>query len=1017
MSKIVNAFENIITGMSRYVVSDDMPDYCDLRTVVRLTESDRNYRPDLEAPYINVTESGEYCSTFEVQGGFCEMDEDAPATAKYSFDGFIGNVAQSMATDFKSPGHKISMVFENDPTLGQQELKRLMAHQYRSIDRTGVTMKDILDENIEKLSPWVSRERVWLTCWTSRITLAPQELRAENRRIAAMASKSPSARFGQVPDYSELPGLKIRHDAFLDMMEQSFNNGGDGQLLTLLDAHQVGNEIRRQVDRLGTSDDWYPLLPGDNLRPHGKRKADDTSNFLAPWLNFQLMNVDGKSEDNFIFINGMWHATLSVSLGPQQILTFAQLKARIPRSVPFRLRIDVMPGGLAALSWKKTVLDFTAYIPSLRPIWQSVEQLSKLNEHDPVCVMTVVASTWAKTKAEVTLQMTLLQKALQGWGVCEVTTTFGNPYRAWASTVLAARTGGGPHNLYPPLSDALSMLPLSRPASAWPDDASAIFPTPDGKIFPVGLASSLQTKFTELIAGEPGTGKSLILNKLSDCVICNAQQKLPFIAIVDKGYSAQGMIQLVRDSLPAERKDEAIGIVLRNHSDHCRNMFDIQLGARYPIEPELNWMKTILTAMCIDPATGLPPNAKDIGLLLERAIREAYKDRDEYNPRKYEVGESPDVDKVLHESGLWEKYGQEWWRECPWYDVRDLLFDAGYLQAAQRAQFLAVPELADMSTYINSDIIRNGFKNVIRDGSQNELLIEYVARQLQQACSEYKMLAGRTQFVISPATRIIAIDLNNVMGDTSASGQLKTGIMYMFAGQISGGDFILPQFRRELMEAVAPAYRDLHHARLEQLDQEVKSKYYDELHNAKDIPFIFPALETQDREQRKFGIRTVLCSQYLGDFPTSILKSANSLYLMQIRQEDVSLLTEHFEVPEVTIRKFMQIPKGPAPDGSGTSFLAVFRTKLGRIAQILKNTMGARELWALSSSPGDTSLRQKLYDQLDGPTAREILAEAFPKGSASRVIESRRKKAGQRDDTNATTQLADELIQNRGYRI
>ncbi|MCP5613398.1 hypothetical protein NL294_27200, partial [Klebsiella pneumoniae] len=74
--------------------------------------------------------------------------------------------------------------------------------------------------------------------------------------------------------------------------------------------------------------------------------------------------------------------------------------------------------------------------------------------------------------------------------------------------------------------------------------------TPDGKIIPVGLASAKQNKHTEVIVGEPGSGKSLIMNMLSNAIVCNAQQKLPFIAVVDKGYSAQGQIQLIRDSLP-----------------------------------------------------------------------------------------------------------------------------------------------------------------------------------------------------------------------------------------------------------------------------------------------------------------------------------------------------------------------------------------------------------------------------------------------------------------------------------
>ncbi|PAU41150.1 hypothetical protein CKF46_27850, partial [Klebsiella pneumoniae] len=74
-----------------------------------------------------------------------------------------------------------------------------------------------------------------------------------------------------------------------------------------------------------------------------------------------------------------------------------------------------------------------------------------------------------------------------------------------------------------------------------------------------------------------------------------------------------------------------------------------------------------------------------------------------------------------------------------------------------------------------------------------------------------------------------------------------------------------------------------------------------------------------------------------------------------------------------------------------------FRTKAGRIAHILKNTAGPKELWALSSTQGDTALRDYLYDELDGPTARAILAENFEHGSAQRVIEFRRKKAGEQD--------------------
>ncbi len=133
---------------------------------------------------------------------------------------------------------------------------------------------------------------------------------------------------------------------------------------------------------------------------------------------------------------------------------------------------------------------------------------------------------------------------------------------------------------------------------------------------------------------------------------------------------------------------------------------------------------------------------------------------------------------------------------------------------------------------------------------------------------------------------------------------------------------MLPQYRDELLEAVPTLYHPMHLDRLEQLDQEVKTKVYDELHNAKQVPFIFPMLETQDREQRKFGIRTVLSSQYVSDFPDAILNSANSLYMMEVDPKDEKLLTDTIKVPKVTLQRFQRLGSGPAADGSGVPFWA-----------------------------------------------------------------------------------------------
>ncbi|HCO9409025.1 TPA: hypothetical protein OCC30_004428 [Escherichia coli] len=272
----------------------------------------------------------------------------------------------------------------------------------------------------------------------------------------------------------------------------------------------------------------------------------------------------------------------------------------------------------------------------------------------------------------------------------------------------------------------------------------------------------------------------------------------------------------------------------------------------------------------------------------------------------------------------------------------------------------------------------------------------------------------RTRFMINPETRVIAVDLNNVAGDKTPAGRLKTGIMYLLAGQIAGGDFTLPQYRDEVLKQLPREYHEIALKRINQLDQEVKTKVYDELHNARGIDFIWENLDTQEREQRKFAIRTVLSTQYLRDYPESVLKSANTLWLLRYKPEDIPVLRDNFNVPEFMLKRFLKMPEGPAPDGSGVPVLGVFRVKSGTLARILKFTVGPLELWALNSSPKDSALRKTLTNKLGSVRARKILAENFPRGSATSLIEHR---AGQHNSDNVIEELASELIRKQGYNL
>jgi intracellular multiplication protein IcmB len=1013
--------EEALAYASRYALGQDFTRYCDLRTVIGLTAEDKKRRPEMKSPWIFVTNDGHYASIFEIEGTYCAFNEQYAVTEEEKrdqalFSSYIERLKTLLSSEFQTPGHKLSFVFERDPDKARQELHKLLAHQYRGLRRMGLNLTDILDERIEKMVPFVSRERAFLVIYTARQALTASEIRDEEKRRSSELKNTPGARYGQNPMFQSLEGLKIRHETFVTTLENQFCTSDYGTRIRLMDAHEFGFLLREEISRNTLAHDWKPFLPGDIKWPRGIPKEGDHSSLLAPHLHYQLFNSDPVVEDNFVRFDDLWYATLALSLGPQQPETFSQLFSKINRQLPWRIRIDLMPGGLKVLGGKKLVLSMAALIPPLRPIYQSVQWLESVGKNDPVCVMTLCASTWGKTKEEVKRNRTLLQKGLQSWGVCEVTGSFGDPVRAWVASIAGANALSVPSLMFPPLSAALALLPVQRPATPWSDDASIVFMTPDGKPFPVRLASNLQTKFTEIVAGESGTGKSVLLGALSEAIIFPGQTRLPFWSCVDKGFSAQGLIRLLRDALPEARKHEVIGHVLENSREHCKNPFDVQLGMKSPLTPELEFMINICEALCINPETGIPPNAQDCRQILATIIEIAFNRNANESPIRYALTIEPRVDDALEKTGLNNEYDKHWWAKASWYEVRDLLFARGELKAATRAHYQAMPELSDLQIYLNDEDVRKRYGEISREGS-GEPLLAYMERCLSSALRSYKMLSGRTMFELNPDTRVIAIDLNNVVGGKTRSGQVKTGLMYLYAGQLAAGHFELPQYRNELMEQLPELYQPYHHERLTQLAQEVKTKVYDELHNAKDIPFIIEKLVTQDLDNRKFFIRTVLSSQYLNHFPPAILKSANSLYLMQVSHEDLPLLTEHFGVPAHTAQSFRHLGTGASPDGSGTHFLACFRLKTGRVVQILKNTLGPKELWALNSTPKDAALRDQLYDLLDGRTARAILADAFPTGSAERLIDLRQKEARETDHGNVINRLASELISARGLEI
>ena len=148
----------------------------------------------------------------------------------------------------------------------------------------------------------------------------------------------------------------------------------------------------------------------------------------------------------------------------------------------------------------------------------------------------------------------------------------------------------------------------------------------------------------------------------------------------------------------------------------------------------------------------------------------------------------------------------------------------------------------------------------------------------------------------------------------------------------------------------------------------------------------------------------------------------NSLFYDAPDGRDEEYLKQlEINIPADILRRFRQLPQGVYPDGSGTAFLGIFKTKRGLICHILKNIRSKTAL-GIELFCKDRALRDVLYEELGTKQAREVLANRFPMGSASSIIDEMVVNQGGERDSEEESQtmamkLAKEIISDvKGFR-
>ncbi len=753
----------------------------------------------------------------------------------------------------------------------------------------------------------------------------------------------------------------------------------------VIEAHDALRAVKNNLYPSKANKSWKACLPGDPIPPRAPNSKKDMSEVLWPSLRQQLSLADAQVVNESIVRIGdrLWGGA-DITLAPMDPSPFPMLLNRLfDAKVPYRISFMIEGGGASSVamrSFAATLLGVTNAVN--KQIKYSLEGLQRMARQEPVVKLRISVATWGPQDNIRVIQDRLsnLVQAVESWGYCQVSEFSGDPLDCVMSSAMGIHCAGTAPSAIAPMYEVMKLMPWQRPSSPF-EQGAMLFRTPDGKVWPYQTGTNVTTTWFDLIFAQPGAGKSVLMNSINmACCLSPGIQKLPYVSVIDIGPSSAGMISLIKEGLPEDRKHEAEHYRLRMTQDYAVNPFDTKLGCRYALMDERSYLVELLTLLCTPPGAERPYDG--IQQLAGMVVDEMYRWRDDKaansEARPYLARLDLDIDEALQKHKIHLPDDPYWW------DVVDRLYDAGDITMAIKAQRHASPSLSDAITASRRPQIRSLLEQTSIGGTA-ENVIDAFERMITAAIREFPILSGVTQFDVSQA-RICALDLMDVSPQGDDTADRQTAIMYMLARHIMVSNWWLGP---EMISAIPDKYKPYHELRLQDIMETPKRLCYDEFHRTNGSTSVRAQVVRDVREGRKRGVQIALSSQLLDDFDDNMIDLATGVWVLgaAISDQAVDNIKDRFGL-SMTARNVIR-HRLTGPKSIGAPALLVLGTVDGRYEQHLYNTLGPIELWALSTSSEDVAIRTRLYDILGAHRARQMLAANFPGGSARGEIKRR----------------------------
>lgn len=976
LNEFINTAELALSSLMS-VLKTHISDYCDLET----------------------TYNNSFVAKDGSMGTILRYEGFRSLIGKGEYARFIDELADGLESFLTHRGHQIQCVFlrQDDPG---DALNKLLQPSYDTCSALDLDMVDLLDEKKDVHRHLCMNEQVFLVLWSRPALLDPVEVKfsaQETREIVKQYKIPPMANAQNI--LRPIRFLTDRHESFVQKVMQLILhlNGSVSEM----EIHESFCEVKRYLYRDTTPANWKPALIGDPIMARWKTNArkKDVSELAYPRLDEQLFtsravngNLKGEggvTDTRAVRIGSRIFAPVMIKVPPQRPQSFTALFQSLNSAttkssgntmpIPWSISFMIEGDGLKGIALRKMfagILGLTSV--DNRNLVKAANALARYKESGgSVVKFQVNAVTWANwgEERELLIRRAKLTRALAGWGNATIEEETGDPTQGLMSCVPAMMLNPIAQPAAPPLHDAIYMLPLSRPASPF-FRGQTPYRTLDGKIMPWETFSDQQNTWVTLLFGGPGSGKSVEANRRNvDMCLMGGLTRLPYIGVVDIGISSSGFISLIQDSLPEHLKHLAVYIRVQNTEKYCMNQFDTQLGCRVPLPREREYMKNFLIALVTPPERGkahmyMP---EFCGRVIDEAFRKCSDLNERGAPKEFAPNVNPWLKEQIDNAGIHYEEATKWW------EIVDKLFERGMFYAAAVAQRYAVPTLFDIAQAGADPAIKKDFEGAMDNGMS---VFEEFRLMIQSASNDFPVFRGYTQFDVGES-RVMAIDLQDVVTTGSRAAEKQAALMYMMA---------INAFMRKVnvckedIDSINGKYRAYHTKRVEELSEDFKRLFVDEYHKTGNNPQLREGFLIYGRESRKWGLELVLASQLPLDF-AEIANIATTTIIMDAGNEQTrSQIRQVFGLSDTEVAALRNYVHGPQR-GIGTTFLAKLKMKDAELSQLFTSTCGGMELWGLATTLEDRNLRSALYSQINKKDARMILKKRFPTGSCKSYVD------------------------------